>query len=1234
MDLPFHRTSQVSGLPAQGLPFGGGAPDPFWVADRRLIVGVFLIASGGAVLMTVGSRIRAEEERGIQAIVAAVNRSGRQRALAERIAKDCALLAYQPHLETAWQELTASSADLVRQHAELYRESGREGGPIEAANVRDRIARIAPLVKRLAETEAALRKAAGNQQARRAALVLALDAESRMIPLIDGLNQMLSQQLAAALAENWAWLRLRQAAFLALLAGTLALIAIPALRGLRARAKALEHQARELHRLTLVAHLTDQAVLLVDAELRIQWVNQGFMRLTGYSSKEVRGRALAELLGVPAAGGDFFLSFAAQVKEGHGFRREMQQSGKDGVLCWVEIEAAPVSDDAGGSNGWILIQTDISERRRREEQLRSSLAAAQAASRELQFRQYSIDQAAIVAETDPAGRITYVNQKFCQISGYSEAELLGQNHRILNSGLHPRSFFEEMYATIRVGKVWRGEIRNRAKDGRLYWVETTVIPSTDANGKVIKYTAIRFDITDRKEAEEKERAASEWNTAILASAGFAIVATSPDGIIRTFNAAAEQMLGYRADELVGKHTPEIFHERSEVAARAVQFSQELGMRMEPGFEVFVAKARLHLPNEHEWTYVRKDGSTLPVLLSVSASRDREGKVTGFLGVAADIMVRKLAEVQVDRARKEAENSVRAKSDFLANMSHEIRTPMNGVIGMTGLLLDTPLSDTQRDYAETVRRSAESLLGLINDILDFSKIEAGKLDIETIDFDPRVAVEEAVELLAAGAASKGLELICEVDAAVPERAAGDPGRVRQILLNLLSNAIKFTAHGEVVVRVAAAQGDEQSMILRCAVTDTGPGISEEAGSKLFQPFQQVDSSITRRFGGTGLGLAICAQLAERMGGTVGVESSPGKGSTFWFTVRLETRPNSPRIRTTDSALAGVRVLIVDDNATNRNLLLAMTAGWAMRADAADSPSKALALAAAAVAHGQPYRVSLLDYMMPDMDGLALARELRALAGERSLGQVLLSSAPERSRVAGDVAAGIDAYLAKPIRRAALERCLHALLVRPELEISLPNPAAVRGPHLVPRDDAQRKCRVLVAEDNAVNQKIVLRLLEKAGHRADVVGDGREAVEALSRMPYDVVLMDCQMPEMDGFAATREIRRLQREGRFAGRLPIIAMTASAMAGDRERCLEAGMDDYISKPIRPEQLAGVVERWKSDPAVRRSALDGAADASEELVVEGTHRGFAARPGHAAVAADDKVQAGHDVDLLVQRT
>jgi len=534
-----------------------------------------------------------------------------------------------------------------------------------------------------------------------------------------------------------------------------------------------------------------------------------------------------------------------------------------------------------------------------------------------------------------------------------------------------------------------------------------------------------------------------------------------------------------------------------------------------------------------------------------------------------------ANEQLRAAHAAAQESTRLKAQFLANMSHEIRTPMNGVVGMIGLLLDTNLSAEQRMLATTVRSSADVLLTILNDILDFSKIEAGQLIFDAAPFDLRDPVEDCLGLLAEKAHNKGLEIAYLIEENVPTQLVGDAGRVQQVLINLVGNAVKFTAKGEVVVRVAKLTEDNRRARLRFTIKDTGIGISRDAQAKLFQPFVQADGSTTRTFGGTGLGLAICRQLVQLMNGEIGLESAPGQGSTFWFTAEFPLQTATPKIVPHKAELAGVRALVVDDNATNREILVRQFAAWRMEAQAVDSAAGALAALRAAALAGAPFQFAVLDMQMPAMSGQELAQSIHADPAIARTRMLLLTSLghPIGRRELDEV--GIGACLTKPARQSQLHDTLVNVLASTG-ETGAPPPRTERVERSAPADV---KLRILVAEDNLVNQQVASLQLEKFGYRPDIVGDGEQVIAAVKVHTYDIILMDCQMPGLDGYEATRRIRSWEAERRARGEqfapLHVIAMTANAMLGDRDACFNAGMNDYIPKPVRAVDLAGALAR-----------------------------------------------------------
>ncbi len=770
---------------------------------------------------------------------------------------------------------------------------------------------------------------------------------------------------------------------------------------------------------------------------------------------------------------------------------------------------------------------------------------------------------------DLQGRVTFANRLLCEAFRRPLDEVLNRT----DYDFFPRDLAEKYRADDRRVVESRENFETteefEAANGERRFTHVVKTPVYDVAGNPIGVQGIFSDVTEKEQAEiELHQTKARLQAVLNAATQMSVIATDMNGLIDVFNTGAERMLGYTADEMVGQQTLALFHLESEVQKRSEELSLEFGRSIQ-GFEVFVERARQGQHDEREWTYVRKDGKHLTVNLVITARLDRDQQIEGFLGIASDITARKKAEEAMRRAKEEAEAASRAKSDFLANMSHEIRTPLNAVIGMTELVRDTELTPTQREYLGMVQESGESLLAVINDILDFSKIEAGKLSLEEVPFNVREVLGDTMKSLALRAHRKQLELACHVAPDVPFAIAGDPHRLRQIVINLVGNAIKFTEVGEVVLDVAMQQQINGSLELHFRVQDTGIGIPQNKLDTIFEAFEQADTTTTRRYGGTGLGLAIASSLVELMEGNIWVESEVGRGSVFHFTAWYR-RASAESVATATSIhppmLCGLRVLIVDDNSTNRRILTEMLTNWAMHPLAVSSVADALEELERMSRAGTPYALILTDSNMPVQDGFELAERIqshRELCGSMIM---MLTSADRSEDLAKCEQFGIAAYLIKPIKQSELLDAIVLAVGADAHAIAAPAKAST------PKKLASRPRSILLAEDSLINQKLAIGLLERWGHTVTVANNGEEAVKLSGEKEFDLILMDVQMPELDGLDATLAIRARERDSGL--HLPIVAMTAHAMKGDRERCLEVGMDGYLVKPIRADLLFRQIE------------------------------------------------------------
>jgi PAS domain S-box-containing protein len=705
--------------------------------------------------------------------------------------------------------------------------------------------------------------------------------------------------------------------------------------------------------------------------------------------------------------------------------------------------------------------------------------------------------------------------------------------------------FRNMWQTISLGQVWRGEICNRARNGNLYWVNATIVPLPNAAGEPERHIAIRTDITDRKRIEAQLSEQLHLVEELIEAIPLPVYLKDSAGRYVRLNRAFELFFQIKREELIGHTLNDLLPPEDAI------------LHTEKDAELFASKGM----QSYEASVHSRDGVIHDTVYRKAVLTRRDGSVSALLGVIVDITERKRAEVEVLRAKEAAEAASRAKSDFLANMSHEIRTPMNGVIGMTDLALETALTAEQREYLSIAKSSAESLLTIINDILDFSKIEAGKLLVEEISFDLYRLIAEVLKPLALRAHEKGIELLSEVLHDVPRYVKGDPSRIRQVLVNLVGNAIKFTNSGEIALRTELLQLQDGQAIVHFAVCDSGIGIAADKQELIFDAFSQEDTSTTRKYGGTGLGLSICRRLVELMGGRIWLHSQMGEGSTFHFSVQLELSKQATSAQGSQVNLVGRRILVVDDNATNRRILSSMLSLLKTIPRDVDSAQAALAL----MENGNTdFDCILLDAQMPLMDGYELARRLHATY-KYLPPMLMLSSGALRGDAQRCQEAGIAGFFSKPI---SLDE-LHAALGR--LFDHTPPSTDSTGTPLVTRHslrEARRALNILLVEDHPTNQKLALGLLGKWGHETTLARNGQEALDILERHSFDVILMDMQMPVMGGIEATQRIRAREAENQLT-RTPIIAMTAAAMQDDRDACLSAGMDDYLSKPIRVKEL-----------------------------------------------------------------
>lgn len=758
--------------------------------------------------------------------------------------------------------------------------------------------------------------------------------------------------------------------------------------------------------------------------------------------------------------------------------------------------------------------------------------------------------------TGPDGSIEYVNPKFVEITGYTIDEAIGNNPRILNSGMMPKEFFSDMWNTILAGKEWHGDFANKRKNGEIFWEAASISPLKNERGDITHYVALKEDITERKKTEEALEENRYLLSSIIDNSTSVIYMKDISGKYLLVNNSFEKAVNLSREEIIGKTAYDFYPED---VADALKNN-----------DMMVIESGQPISKEE---IIDFEGKKMPLLSTKFPILDTEGNVVSICGISTDISNLKKIEAELIDAKEAAEDATRAKGDFLANMSHEIRTPMNAIIGLNSLLARTNMNSKQMDYVEKIGSSAKNLLGIINDILDFSKIEAGKLEIENTTFVLNEVMDNLSGMIGEKVRDKGLELIFSQDKEVPQYLVGDPLRLGQILLNLTNNAIKFTEKGEIVVVSKLIKSDKNDIKIRFEVKDTGIGLTKEQIAKLFQSFSQADTSTTRKYGGTGLGLSISKKLSEMMGGEIGVTSEYGKGSNFYFTVQLGIGEGKVKVkRTTPEDLKNLKVLVVDDNETAREVLTSYLEDFSFNVKSVPSGDLAIReLIQAKAARDKDYDLVLMDYQMPGLNGIETSRKIREELENIEVPKIVMVTAFGREEIMMQAEkVGLQGFLIKPVSPSMMYDTIMEVFGKSSgLEKRLKS-----AEEIIPEGfDAIRGARLLLVEDNEINQQVAKETLEQEGFYVEVAEDGKIAVEKLStNNNYDLVLMDLQMPVMDGYDATIEIRK---DERFKD-LPIVAMTADAMTGVRDQVKEVGMNDYVTKPINPKKLWEALSRW----------------------------------------------------------
>lgn len=903
----------------------------------------------------------------------------------------------------------------------------------------------------------------------------------------------------------------------------------------------------DLERLALVARKTSNMVVITDINRKIIWINEGFERFTGYSQQEVMGKSPGRLLQSANTDQQTVQALRTALNNGESFKGEILNRDKAGQEYWIELEIQPRYDNNQELIGFMAIESDITERKETNLKLAAAL-------RDNVALLSTLNVYGIILVTDNKGSIIEANDAFCRISGYSHQELIGQNPRIVDSGVHPAEFWKTLWQTITSGKAWRGEICNRSRSGKTYWVDTTIAPFQGHDNLIEKFVVIQFDITEAKNLQ-------------------ANLAIARNQLVRAADVAELGIWSWDIEEnslVFDDRMNQIYAIPETECQETTSLYEHWHSLLHPD-DVMIVDSQLQAAIKSQDAFrqifrIVITGQTHVIESAGMVERDENGRAVLMMGINRDITQQRQNEAILKAAKQSADDANQAKSAFLANMSHELRTPMNAIMGMLTLLRKTGLNAKQADYALKSEAAARTLLRLLNDILDFSKIEAGKMELDTHPFEINQILRDLSVILSSNMKLKPVEMLFDIDPELPKYLSGDSMRLQQVLINLASNALKFTEQGEVVLFIHVLKLEQQQVTLHIGVRDTGIGIAKEHQERIFSGFTQAESSITRRFGGTGLGLVISQRLVSLMGGKLELNSEIGKGSTFHFSLTL---PLDLEPETSTAPLAALHVLVVDDNPTACELIKRMGESFGWSIDIALSGTEALHLLQEQQVNNHTYNAVFIDWHMPDLDGLETSKEIRKLISSELAPVIVMVTAYDREmllQLSEEEQSLLDGFLVKPVTASMLfDAITDATIQRYPEQVTLPH--RITSQQLT-------EIQILVVEDNLNNQQIARELLEDEGAKVTLANNGQDAITHLQQMPipFDIVLMDLQMPIMDGLTATKYIR----ETMGITELPIVAMTANAMDTDRDACLAAGMNSHIGKPFDVQDLIETVRKY----------------------------------------------------------